>query len=161
MGFPYFMPDIIAVALITGAVALIPQGFIFWQKWLQDKEAGHDRRTTSVRRACESLYTTVSDLRTQIRTNYDYHGSEMRERLEKVWRYAGDADKQAVRIEFLADSDLAGPARQLATAAAEAAKAAAAKTDLDMGRCVELPNLTELVTRADEFRKQAAAYNGR
>jgi hypothetical protein len=78
-----------------------------------------------------------------------------------VWRYAGDADKQAVRIEFLADSDLAGPARQLATAAAEAAKAAAAKTDLDMGRCVELPNLTELITRADEFRKQAAAYNGR
>ena len=154
------MPDIIAVALITGAVALIPQGFIFWQKWLQDKEAGDDRRTTSVR-ACESLYMTVSDLRTQIRTNYDYHGSEMRERLEKVWRYAGDADKQAVRIEFLADSDLAGSARQLATAAAEAAKAAAAKTDLDMGRCVELPNLTELITRADEFRKQAAAYNGR
>ena len=79
----------------------------------------------------------MSDLRTQIRTNYDYHGSEMRERLEKVWRYAGDADKQAVRIEFLAGSDLAESARQLAAAAAEAAKAAAAKTvglDARLGR---------------------------
>jgi undecaprenyl pyrophosphate synthase len=160
MGFSYYMPDIISVALITGAAALIPQGFIFWQNLRQAREAGHDRRTTSVRRACEGLYTTVSDLRTQIRTNYDYHGQEMRERLEKVWRYAGEADKQAVHIELLADGDLAGTARQLAAAAAKAAAAAAEKTDLDMNRCVALPDLSELVTQANAFREQAAAYIG-
>lgn len=155
------MSDIISVALITGAVALIPQGFVFWQKWSQDKEAGHDRRTASVRRACLSLYTAVSDLQTQIRTNCDYHGPEMRERLEKVWQYAGEADKQAVRIEFLVNTGLAESARQLAVAAAKAAKAAAEKTDLDMNRCVELPNLSEMNTHADAFREQAAAYSGR
>ena len=160
MGFPYCMPELIAVALITGAAALIPQGFVFWQNWRQAREAGHDRRTASVRRACEALYTTVSDLRTQIRTNYDYHGQEMRARLEKVWRYAGEADKQAVRIELLADGELAATARQLAAAAAKAAGAAAEKTDLDMGRCVALPDLSELVTRSDAFREQAAAYIG-
>jgi hypothetical protein len=87
MGFSYYMPDIISVALITGAAALIPQGFFFWQTLRQAREAERDRRASSVRRACEGLYTTVSDLRTQIRTNHDYHGAEMRERLEKVWRY--------------------------------------------------------------------------
>lgn len=154
------MPDVISVALITGAVALIPQGFLFWQNWLQAREAGQDRRTTSARRACENLYTTVSDLRTQIRTNYDYHGQEMRARLEKVWRYAGEADKQAVRIELLVGGDLAKSARRLAAAAAKSATAAAEKTDLDMGRCVALPDLSELVTRADAFREEAAAYIG-
>ena len=95
-----------------------------------------------------------------MQVNYDYHGHEMRERLEKVWRYAGEADKQAVHIELLADGDLAGTARQLAAAAAKAAAAAAEKTDLDMNRCVALPDLSELVTQANAFREQAAAYIG-
>jgi hypothetical protein len=157
IGFAYFMPVLISVALITGAVALIPQGFVFWQTLRQARETSHYRRKALVRRACEGLYTTVSDLRTQIRTNYDYHGAEMQARLEKVWRYAGEADKQAVRIELLVSGDLAESARRLAKAADAAAKAAAEKTDLDMKRCVELPNLAQLVSCADAFREQARA----
>lgn len=160
MGFSYYMPDIISVALITGAAALIPQGFFFWQTLRQAREAGRDRRASSVRRACEGLYTTVSDLRTQIRTNHDYHGAEMRERLEKVWRYAGEADKQAARIELLVRGDLAESARLLAGAAAEAAAQAAKNTNLDMGRSVALPGLEKLVDHAAAFREQAAAYIG-
>jgi hypothetical protein len=154
------MSDLIAVALITGAVALIPQAFLFWQTGRQARQADRDRRAASARRACEGLYTTVSDLRTQIRTNYDYHGSEMRARLEKVWRYAGDADKQAVRIELLVPVGLAESARQLAESAAKAAVAAAANTNLDMGTCVALPDLTDLAARAAAFREQVSAYMG-
>ena len=154
------MPDLIAVALITGAVALIPQAFLFWQTGRQSKRADRAGHAAAARRACERLYTTVSDLRTQIRTNHDYHGSEMRARLEKVWRYAGNADKQAIRIELLVPADLAGSARQLAESAAMAAAAAAAATNLDMGICVTLPDLTELAAHTAAFREQVIAYVG-
>ncbi len=101
----------------------------------------------------------VCDLQTQIRVNNDYHGDEMRERLEQVWRYAGQTEKLAVRIELLVgQADLARSARALADAAARAAVESEAQTDLDLERSTGMPDLTDLIRCAKEFRELAVGY---
>lgn len=153
------MSDVIAVALITGTAAIIPQFLSFWHGLRLARTAEQTQHVKTVRRAFEQLYSVVCDLQTQIRVNNDYHGDEMRERLEQVWRYAGQAEKFAVRIELMTGQpDLARSARALADAAARAALEAEAQTDLDLERSTGMPDLGDLIKCVKKFRELAVSY---
>jgi hypothetical protein len=153
------MSAIIAVALITGTAAIIPQFLSFWHGLRLARKAEQSQHANTVRRALEHFYSVVCDLQTQIRVNNDYHGDEMRERLEQIWRYAGQAEKLAMRIELLAGQpDLAHSARALANAVARAALEAEARTDLDLKRFTGMPDLNDLIKYSKKFLELAVSY---
>ncbi len=153
------MPEVsIYVALITGAVALIPQFLMWLQNQSQARAARRVQHLTAVRHACMALYDTAADLRTQVQNNHEYHGEEMAARLAQVRQRAADASKHAVSIALMVPPELAHSAWQLAEAAFRVAESAGAGTNLDMGRSVSAPDLADLDARTAAFRERAVSY---
>jgi hypothetical protein len=133
------------VAVVTGAFtvigATIPQVSAVIQSGRRAKREERERRESAKRDACVALLRSVGELRTQVANNHDYRGNEIAERLALVRQYAVAAKVDAVNVALLVPQSLAGPAMQLAAAAASLAVAAENTrlppdfTDLD--RCVE------------------------
>jgi hypothetical protein len=150
------MADVsIYVALIAAGAgvigAAIPQTAIARQARRDKRE----REATAWRSACLDLLGAVGELRTQIANNFEYHGSDMAERLAQVRRCATAAQQHAteVSVSWMVPRRLVAPAQGLAAAASRLAVAAASETRLDQGAMVRLPDFTELEHCADEFRR--------
>jgi hypothetical protein len=106
----------------------------------------HERREsheTERREACLALVQAVGDLRTQVMSNFEYHGPETAARLALVRAHAAAVRLYAIRVA-LAAPPLSVPADGLAAAAEQLARATAAATDLNLCAMVNQPDLTEL-----------------
>jgi hypothetical protein len=157
------MADIstIVVAAITASAALFGAAIsplsTTYQNVRQAERDRRERRATELRQACTDLLATVTELRTNVVNNLDYHGPEMNARLAHVRQLAGQARTYAFTIALLAPHPLAVAGTELAAAADDVAKAAAANTDLSMGSCVRPTDCAELDARTDAFCERAVA----
>lgn len=122
----------IAVAAITASAAVFGAAISPLSAAIQNvKRAERDRRDwheTQLREACTDLLGTVTDLRTQVMNNHDYHGPEMSAQLARVRQLAGQAKTYEFAITLRAPGPLAAAATELAAAADRVAESAAAST---------------------------------
>jgi hypothetical protein len=125
-----------------------------------DRARRADDHAAQVRDQSVELLRASWDLRTMTQNNHEYHGGEMAARLAKVRDRAADAAVGSATIALLAPGRLAVAGAGLADAAQRLALAAAADTDLDMGRSVKAPDLTELDDMIAEFSAATADYFG-
>ena len=145
----------IVVAAITASAAIFGAAIspvsAAYQNVRQAERDRRERRATELRQACTDLLGTVTELRTNVVNNHDYHGSEMNARLAHVRELAGQARTYAFSIALLAPHALAAAATELAAAADHVAAAAAANTNLSMGSSVRPTDCSELETRTNAF----------
>jgi hypothetical protein len=113
-----------------------------------------------VREECVGLIRAAWDLRTMTQNNHEYHGNEMGARLARVRERAADAAVRSTTIALLATGHIVGTAAGLASAAQQVAAAAAAGTNLDMGKSICAPDFTELDFCIKEFSEATADYFG-
>jgi hypothetical protein len=128
---PIYVAVITAASGIIGAVA--SPFAIAYREGRQARRDRQEREVTAKRQACLDLLQAAGQLRTQVAGNYEYHGLEMRDRLEEVRKRAAEAELAATAVSLLARDKLAGPAGDLATAAVRLAENTATDTDLRNG----------------------------
>jgi hypothetical protein len=149
----------IVVAAITAAAAVFGAAISPLSTALQNGRVAErdrrERRGEELRQACTDLLATVTELRTNVVNNHDYHGSEMGARLAHVRELAGQARTYAFSIALLAPPTLAAAATELAAAADHVAEVAAANTNLSMGSCVRPTDCAELDARTSAFCARA------
>lgn len=155
------MTDVpIYVAVITAGAGLFGAlASLFAVAFREGRQAKRDRREreeTAKRQACLDLLRVCGQIRTQVASNYEYHGTEMADRLAAVRRLAADADLYAVSVSLQAPDRLAAPASALSAATTRLARKTADDTDLSLGSMAERPDYRELEARRDEFRRAAA-----
>jgi hypothetical protein len=155
------MADIstIALAAISASAAIFGAAISPLSTALQNvRQAERDRRerrATELRQACTDLLRTVTELRTHVVNNHDYHGPEMSARLAHVRQLAGQTKTYAFTIALLAPRPLAAEGTALAAAAQRVAEIAAANTDLSMGSSVRPTDCAELDALTDAFCERA------
>jgi hypothetical protein len=158
-----YVAVIAAVAGVSGAA--ISQAFSIIR---DDRQAERDRQererdrqerqATERQDACRELLRAAVELRTQVANNFDYHGTDMGERLAKVRDYAAAAQIPAVSVSMLAPRQFAEPADRLAAAASRLAEAAAANTNLMQGSMTTTPSFSELNECVETFRRIAVDH---
>jgi len=155
------MADIstIVLAAITASAAILGAAISplsnAYQNVRQAERDRREQRAAELRRACTDLLETVTELRTHVVNNHDYHGPEMTARLAHVRQLAGQARTYAFTIALLAPPPLSAAGTVLAAAARGVAEVAAVNTDLSMGSCVRPTDCAELDTLIDAFCERA------
>jgi hypothetical protein len=149
----------IVVAAIAASAAILGAAIspvsVAYQNVRQAERDRRERHATELRQACTDLLGTVTELRTNVVNNHDYHGPEMSARLAHVRELAGQARTYAFSITLLAPHALAAAATELAAAADHVAEVAAANTNLSMGSSVRPTDCAELDARTSAFCERA------
>ena len=156
------MSDVsIYVAVISAGAAIagaaVPQIASVVKEGRQADRDRRERQTDALRQACLAIWGAAGELRTLVANAARYQGDEMEDRLAKIRSSAEAVQLQAVNAALLAPHTLAGPAQQLAEAAAYLADEAAAHTDVRVKAMSSPPAFTGFDQYAEEFRKQAVA----
>jgi hypothetical protein len=155
---PIYVAIITALAGLAGAT--IPQFTILRRDARNAERERQERKDEARRQACLDLLRVAGELRTQVANNFEYHGTEMAERLGKVRQAASEARLHAVEVSLRAPDRLAEPAEEVAAAAENLAVAAAENTDVNAGVMRNLPGFSALDVSIEDFRREVIAEAG-